>query len=66
MDTLEQLVELMRGQTIIKGNKRQIKFKFKYWFQFVRANKENPTLFHVQITSPKYCTLKLVPLVTCD
>jgi hypothetical protein len=40
INTLEQLVELMRGQTIINGNKRQMKFKFKYWIHIVRANKE--------------------------
>ena len=50
---------------LLNDDKKQMKFKFKYWFQIVRANKENPTLIHVQITSPKCCTLNQVPLVTC-
>jgi len=49
-------VELMRGQTIVKGNKRKIKYKFKCWTSIVLEKKVTSTIFHVQITSQKYCT----------
>ena len=55
----------MGEQTNIKWQQKTSEIQIQILVSNLRANKESPTLIHVQITSPKYCTLNLVPLVTC-